>query len=285
MLVALVTGSQMAKGDPESHLLIDELKRVGIEASLIPWQTECDWSQFDLVLIRTPWDYFLQLNDFLLWAQRTEKATTLLNSSKLISWNSHKKYLRELAAKGIPTVPTRWLRKGEASAGVMSEIEWSRVVIKPAVSIGAIGARLGDSQDQLMQEHLDTLSLEGDVMIQPYLNSIETNGEISLVYFGGKYSHAICKRPRQGDYRVQDSYGGVNTLYYPEDEVKNLANKILKATPDPAFYARVDLIKDQESWLLMELELIEPELFFPLSEDSARQFAELIVNKIVDWPK
>jgi glutathione synthase/RimK-type ligase-like ATP-grasp enzyme len=276
MRVALITGAEMAKPDPESHLLIHELGLLGITSELISWRASLDWSLFDLVIIRTPWDYFLHLEEFLSWVEDVEKVTKVLNSSRILRWNSHKKYLKELSSFGVPTVPTVWVTKNQQCADLIDSIEWPIVVVKPAVSIGAIGALKGHSQNNLVKQHLEEEVKKGDVMIQPFLESVADFGELSLVYFNGVYSHSILKKPQQGDYRVQDAYGGTNAVYEPEIEAQKIGDQVLSYLPDFSLYARVDLVKYQNQWLLMELEAIEPELFLPIAPHASVFFAKAI---------
>ena len=276
MRVALITGAEMAKPDPESHLLIHELGLLGITSELISWRASLDWSLFDLVVIRTPWDYFLHLEEFLSWVEDVEKVTKVLNSSRILRWNSHKKYLKELSSFGVPTVPTVWVTKNQQCADLIDSIEWPIVVVKPGVSIGAIGALKGHSQNNLVKQHLEEEVKKGDVMIQPFLESVADFGELSLVYFNGVYSHSILKKPQQGDYRVQDAYGGTNAVYEPEIEAQKIGDQVLSYLPDFSLYARVDLVKYQNQWLLMELEAIEPELFLPIAPHASVIFAKAI---------
>jgi glutathione synthase/RimK-type ligase-like ATP-grasp enzyme len=276
MRVALITGAEMAKPDPESHLLIHELGLLGITSELISWRASLDWSLFDLVVIRTPWDYFLHLEEFLSWVEDVEKVTRVLNSSRILRWNSHKKYLKELSSFGVPTVPTVWVTKNQQCADLIESIEWPIVVVKPAVSIGAIGALKGRSQNNLVKQHLKEEVKKGDVMIQPFLESVADFGELSLVYFNGVYSHSILKKPQQGDYRVQDAYGGTNAVFEPEIEAQKIGDQVLSYLPDFSLYARVDLVKYQNQWLLMELEAIEPELFLPIAPQASVRFAKAI---------
>lgn len=276
MRVALITGAEMAKPDPESHLLIHELGILGISSELISWRTSRDWSLFDLVVIRTPWDYFLHLEEFLSWVEDVEQVTRVLNSSRILRWNSHKKYLKELSSFGVPTVPTLWISKNQQCADLIDSIEWPIVVVKPAVSIGAIGALKGHSKDNHVKQHLEEEVKKGDVMIQPFLESVADFGELSLIYFNGVYSHSILKKPQKGDYRVQDAYGGTNALYEPGIEAQQIGDQVLSYLPDFSLYARVDLVKYQNQWLLMELEAIEPELFLPIAPHASVLFAKAI---------
>ena len=276
MRVALITGAEMAKPDPESHLLIHELGVLDIPSELISWRAPLDWSLFDLVVIRTPWDYFLHLEEFLSWVEDVEKVTRVLNSRRILRWNCHKKYLKELSGLGVPTVPTLWVTKNQQCDGLMDSIEWPIVVVKPAVSIGAIGALKGNPQDSHVKHHLEEELKKGDVMIQPFLESVADFGELSLIYFNGAYSHSILKMPQQGDYRVQDAYGGTNTVFEPEIEVQKIGDQVMSHLPDFSLYARVDLVKYQNQWLLMELEAIEPELFLPLDPQAPVRLAKAI---------
>ncbi len=276
MRVALITGAEMAKPDPESHLLIHELGILGISSELISWRTSRDWSLFDLVVIRTPWDYFLHLEEFLSWVEDVEQVTRVLNSSRILRWNSHKKYLKELSSFGVPTVPTLWISKNQQCADLIDSIEWPIVVVKPAVSIGAIGALKGHSKDNHVKQHLEEEVKKGDVMIQPFLESVADFGELSLIYFNGAYSHSILEKPQQGDYRVQDAYGGTNALYEPGIEAQQIGDQVLSYLPDFSLYARVDFVKYQNQWLLMELEAIEPELFLPIAPHASVLFAKAI---------
>jgi glutathione synthase/RimK-type ligase-like ATP-grasp enzyme len=280
MRVALITGAQMAKPDPESYLLIEELHKLGISSELVSWRASLDWSSFDLVVIRTPWDYFLHLEEFLSWVEVVEQVTRVLNSSRILRWNSHKKYLKELSGLGVPTVPTVWVDRHQACEGLMDSLEWPIVVVKPAVSIGAIGALKGQAQDAQVQEHLKQELVKGDVMIQPFLESVADFGELSLIYFSGIYSHAILKKPQKGDYRVQDAYGGTNSLVQADVQAQQIGNQVLSYLPDFSLYARVDLVKYQNQWLLMELEAIEPELFLPIAPQASMRFAAAIQSHI-----
>ena len=276
MRVALITGAEMAKPDPESHLLVHELEVLGIASELISWRASLDWSLFDLVIIRTPWDYFLYLEEFLSWVEDIEKVTRVLNSSRTLRWNCHKKYLQELSAFGVPTVPTVWVTKNQQCEGLMDSIVWPTIVVKPAISIGAIGALKGHSQDNHVKQHLEEEVKKGDVMIQPFLESVADFGELSLIYFNEVYSHSILKKPQKGDYRVQDAYGGTNALIKPELQAQKIGDQVMSHLPDFSLYARVDLVKYQNQWLLMELEAIEPELFLPLAPEASARLAAAI---------
>ncbi len=281
--IVLVTGATMAKPDPETHLLVAALAEIGVEAVVAPWDSPEDWAAYPLVVVRTPWDYFRRLPEFLAWAERTSQLTAFVNPVSVIEWNSHKAYLRELAARGIPTVPTLWLDRGAADGATrLAATGWGEVVVKPAVSIGAIGALKANAADPACLAHLAALLAEGDVLVQPFVESIAAQGEVSLIYFGGAFSHAIRKQPAAGDYRVQDMYGGTNHPYQPAADEVALASRALSATPAPTTYARVDMVRLQGGRpAVMELELIEPELFLGATPDDPRRFAKVLQSLVV----
>jgi len=278
--IVLVTGAAMAKPDPETHLLVAALARIGVDALVAPWDSALDWAAYPLVVVRTPWDYFRRLPEFLAWAGRTSQLTAFVNPVSVIEWNSHKAYLRELAAKGIPTVPTLWLDRGAADgAARLAATGWGEVVVKPAVSIGAIGALKAHAADPACLAHLGALLAEGDVLVQPFIDSVAAQGEVSLIYFGGAFSHAIRKQPAAGDYRVQDMYGGTNHPYQPAADEVELASLALSATPAPTTYARVDMVRLPDGRpAVMELELIEPELFLGVAPEAPARFAEVLLR-------
>lgn len=275
--IALVTGASMAKPDPESHLLVAALARRGIAAELVPWDSAQAWASYRLVVVRTPWDYFARLQEFLDWARRTSALTDFVNPFSVIEWNSHKAYLRELASAGIATVPTLWLARGAVDAATrLRDCGWEEVVVKPAVSIGAIGALRVRAADPACVWHVEQLVTEGDVLIQPFVASVAAAGEVSLIYFGGAFSHAIRKQPAPGDFRVQDMYGGTVHAHDPSDAEYELAARALACVPSPTAYARVDVVEFDHEPAVMEIELIEPELFLGASEFAADRFANVL---------
>ena len=275
--IVLVTGAEMAKPDPETHHLVAALAQLGIDTDVVPWDSPTDWAVYPLVVVRTPWDYFRRLPAFLAWAERTSQLTRFVNPCAVIDWNCHKQYLRELAADGIPTVPTLWLDQGCTDARAqLAARGWGEVVVKPAISIGAIGALRAEASAPACLAHLDTLVAEGDVMVQPFVASVAEAGEVSLVYFGGRFSHAIRKQPAAGDYRVQDMYGGTVHPHQPTAAELAVAEAVLARTPAPTTYARIDLVEFAGAPALMEAELIEPELFLGATPEAALNFARVL---------
>ncbi|MDO9408938.1 RimK family alpha-L-glutamate ligase [Patulibacter sp.] len=277
--IALVTGSATAMPvpDPESHLLVAALAERGVRAALVPWDDDRDWSQVPLVLCRTPWDYVGRADEFLAWARSTGAATRLLNPAGLIGWNLHKRYLAELLERGLPVVPTTVLRHdASASARTAALAVDGDVVIKPAISGGAMGTVRVAARTDGARDHLAGLLRDGEALVQPYLPEVE-DGEVSLVLFAGELSHAVRKQPAAGDFRVQEEHGGVVLPHEPTPDEVAVARRVLEALPWPSTYARIDLVTTADGPLLMEAELIEPELFLRAVPVAAGRFADVLV--------
>jgi glutathione synthase/RimK-type ligase-like ATP-grasp enzyme len=277
--VALITGdpARMPVPDPESHLLLDALGERGVRAALVPWDEERDWSAVPLVVCRTPWDYVERAAEFLPWVRATGAATRLLNPAGLIEWNLHKRYLAELADRGVPSVPTTVLGPGSSAAARAAALATDGdVVIKPAISGGAMGTLRLAARSDAARDHLAGLLRGGDALVQPYLPEVE-DGEVSLVLFAGEPSHAVRKRPAAGDFRVQEEHGGVVLPHESTAAELEVARRVLDALPWAPAYARIDLVTTADGPLLMEAELIEPELFLRAEPAAAGRFADVLV--------
>lgn len=274
-VVHLLTGEAMPKPDTETHLLTAELERQGIEHRVLAWPDPEAGGGADLVVVRTPWDYVDRHEAFL--AVCRGFAAPLLNPAAVLAWNSHKGYLVQLARAGVPVVPTRLVRAGD-EAGLDGH---EALVIKPAVSSGSRGARRFQAGDPDAAAHLDALVAGGDALVQPYLASVAETGERSLIYFGGEFSHAVDKLPAAGDYRTQEMYGGRYRSHVPSHAELDVAQLALAAAPErELLYARVDLVGGSSGPEVMELELIEPELFLGFDPRAARRLAERIALSI-----
>lgn len=262
--------------EAEDALLLAALRQAGVDAERVPWAGLVDWAAFDLAMVRTTWDYTGRLPEFLAWVDRVAALTTLWNPAPVLRWNAHKSYLVDLAARDVPVVPTRLVRAGEAArlADVAREAGWGRVVVKAAVDAGAARAWRGPPTEG--QAHLDALLANGDALVQPFLPEVATEGESSLVFFDGVFSHAVRKLPASGDWRVQPQWGGASAPKQPTTDEVAVARAALAAVGAPTLHARVDLLGGR----LMELELIEPYLF--LDADTATTLARAILRRIED---
>ncbi len=282
--IALCTWSDPSYVDPEPPQIADALQTDGIQAEVVVWHDQVDWASFDLVVIRSTWDYFDRLEEFLGWTDRVAAVTRIINSPRIIRWNSHKGYLAELGDAGIPVLPSLALAKGTARAvDRMKATGWADVVIKPAVDGGARQALKASTASSEAAAHLSTLVEAGDTIVQPYAPSVE-QGEASLFFFGGAFSHAVRKVPKAGDYRVQAMHGGSEEVHEPTSAELDVAARAMALAPDELVYARVDLIDVAGQPTLMELELIEPDLFLRMAPGSLERFAAAVAAQLDRTP-
>ena len=246
----------------------------------VDWTDAGDLSAFDLILPLVAWGYHLDYARWLEFLDRAEdEQLPLLNPPELLRWNGDKAYLAELGDAGVPTVPTL-----AAESCCDADLEEARrrfgsdwLVIKPPVGASAMGAhRIGPNDD------LPAESRRKPMIVQPLIEEIARSGEFSLMLFDGEYSHAVVKRPRSGDFRVQEYHGGVTLpCETPPSGAIELAQAALAAAPAAAIYARVDIVPDDEGTLrIMELELIEPALFLDHAPDGGAAFTRSILNAL-----
>jgi len=278
--IALCTSILTHDVDTEAPQVVDELERRGHVAVAVPWDTAQDWGAFELVVIRSTWDYFDRLEEFLGWVDRVAAMTRIINSPGVIRWNSHKGYLAELGAAGVPVVDSLALPRGAADAeSRLLAAGWPEVVIKPAVDGGARLALKTSASAPEAADHLRTLVAAGDTIVQPYLPSVE-RGETSMFFFSGAFSHAVRKVPKPGDYRVQALHGGSEESHEPTASERRVAHEALALVPGDVAYARVDFVEVDGEPTLMELELIEPDLFLRMAPGSVGRFADMVENHL-----
>jgi glutathione synthase/RimK-type ligase-like ATP-grasp enzyme len=270
--IALATCAAHPRLAPDDRLLAAAIAGRDIEAVPVVWNVEgTDWAGFDGCVVRSVWDYHLEPDRFLTWARRVADAVPTWNPAEQIAWNADKAYLRQLERRGVPTIPTRWLERGsEASLTEILRAEgWDQAVVKPTVDLGAKNLRRVDGASGADQEALDGLLASHDVMVQPFLPSLEARGELSLVYCGGEFSHAVRKLPARGDFRVQPNWGGSSRATAVDRADLEIAERALAGLASP-LYARVDLVEGARGErLLIELELIDPNLFFAERPEAA----------------
>ena len=265
MPVALVTCRTLPEPDPDQELLLAALRRAGLATELLAWDDpEARAEEFELCVLRSSWNYPLQPEEFLAWIERTAAATRLVNSATVVRWNLHKRYLTELEASGLPTVPTIFVQRGArvSFAETLRREGWNEAVIKPCISAGSFRTRRFALRDGLeAQEFLDELARERDAMIQRYMSSVEKEGETAMVWIAGQWTHAVDKAPR-----FQGAEEHVSEAIVPADAEQELADRVIASLPErwraEMLYARLDLIPaDDGKPLVSELELIEPSLF------------------------
>jgi hypothetical protein len=268
--------------DTETPLLAEALRCLGVESEVAVWRDSRDWSKSALIMLRTPWDYADHLDEFLAWTRLAATVSRLKNAADVVLWNLHKGYLLDLERRNVAIVPTRLFSPGQTTnvrsvlLKVAQQDHWTDVVVKPAVGINAVGSLRGRIDDPALAEHLAGLLRSGDVLIQPFAPSITSEGELSLVFVDSTFTHAVRKRPRRGDYRVQDNHGGTVHHYEPSANEITVAGTALACAPSTTMYARVDLAYIDEVPVVMELELIEPELFLRFSPPATSALARAL---------
>ncbi|MFJ1755892.1 RimK family alpha-L-glutamate ligase [Kitasatospora sp. NPDC088134] len=289
--IALLTGRTMPLDVPEDDLLVRALADRGLTADVLPWDEPADWSAYGLALVRTTWDYWQRHEEFLAALREIGGRTKLRNPVGLVAWNSHKGYLLELAAAGVPVLPTRLVPAGadpERRAAALAAFGTdAALVVKPAVSVGARDTIRTTAGDPAAAAHLAELVGSGrDTLVQPLAESVLTRGETSLVFLGGSFSHAVRKSAAPGDYRIHQYLGGTVHPHDPSGAELAAAEAALAAAPHGGQleYARVDLVLDAAGDpCLMELELIEPELFlFQQDAAPAARYAARIEALLAD---
>lgn len=230
----------------------------GIQFEAIAWDDHAaDWAAFDGVVIGTTWDYWDRVEAFLATLEQIEAATPLFNPSALVRWNCHKSYLRDLEARGARLIPTLWLEEASEAAvqAAFDQLGSDDLVFKRQVGAGA------DGQHRI-RVGAPVPDMPRPMMAQPFQRAIQTEGEYSFVFVDGDLSHALVKRAKTGDYRIQSAYGGVETAIAPPKSDIAAATSILETLEARPLYARVDMVRgDDGALLLMELELIEPFLY------------------------
>jgi glutathione synthase/RimK-type ligase-like ATP-grasp enzyme len=280
--VALVTCAAHPNLSPDDRLLLPALRALGFEPLARRWdEPDEPWAGHAAVVVRSCWDYHRRAAEFLGWLDRVETAgARVFNPVPILRWNADKRYLRDLASAGIEVVPTAWVDEREQGslAALADARGWRRVVVKPSVSATAFqtwrtGPEVTDDDERRFRE----LTGERPALVQPYLPDIE-RGEFSLVFLDGQYSHAVLKRPRPGDFRVQTDFGGTVEPVRPDSHVVEAAVRVLRAAPGDTLYARVDLCLVAGRVQLMELELLEPALFFGTEAAAPERFAEALAR-------
>ncbi len=278
--IALATYADLPDLTADDALLIPALAERGLRARPVVWNDPgVDWSAPKVTVIRSTWDYHHQRTAFLTWAEGVASQHALWNPLELLRWNTHKFYLRELEQRAIPIVPTLWLEQGTSAnlAALMEQHGWPKVVIKPAVSASAYATMVITTEmAQAGQAHLDQLLVTNDMLLQPFLATVTSSHERSLIFIDGTYTHAIEREPALDlEPDAQDQ------LIVPQEDELLLARNILDLLPTSPLYARVDLIHDEAGTLrLMELELVEPFLWLAHAPHAVQLFADALARKV-----
>lgn len=285
--VALVTSEALANLYEDDHLLVAALSDIGIASVPAVWSdASIDWTSFDALIMRTPWDYFERAAEFRAWLDaRIAEPVLLCNSREILDWNFDKGYLQDLARAGVAIVPTMCIAKNERAdiAALARARGWNEIVVKPTIAGG--GYRIYrfplEELDRYAADIAKTLEDRG-VLVQPFLPEIQSGGELSLLFFDGVYSHAVCKRPKAGDYRVQFQFGGTDEDVQVSEEIVAQARICVAHAPAPPVYARVDGVVRDGRFLLMELEIFEPLMFLSRHPEAPARFARAIERRLLE---
>jgi glutathione synthase/RimK-type ligase-like ATP-grasp enzyme len=282
----LAIATSVAEPDihPDDKHLVASLGSFGVETIACIWNDPAvDWTAFDAVLIRSIWDYFKHYASFKQWLAQLPVPT--INKKELLLWNSDKRYLIELATYGVPIIPTQIVPASQLQS-TLAAMPAREVVIKPTISGTAWHTVRGVTGETEFDQIVARLPSELDYLVQPYLPEVAGDGEWSLLFFDGEYSHAVIKRPKAGDYRVQSDYGGVAQAAEPGAGLIASASRVLEVAAaighaDVA-YARIDGVVSQGRFLLMELEMIEPFLHLGHRADASERFAAHLFRRLTD---
>lgn len=279
--VGFVTSGELRGLTPDDRSVVSVLAARRIEVVPVVW-TEPVPPNLDALVLRSTWDYHLRLPEFLAWVDAAEASPIpLLNPPSTIRWNVDKKYLLEVEARGVPVVPTRHAARGSGVQlpSLLGAAGWTEAVVKPSVSGGAFEtwrAGTGEADAARFARQVETM----DCLVQPFVPELLSEGEWSLLFFGGRYSHAVLKRPERGDFRVQEEFGGVAAPAEASSAIIEAASRALEASGQDMLYARVDGVVRGGRLEVMELELLEPSLFLESSPGGAERFADALIERL-----
>lgn len=277
------SGDNFAAIEGENLQLLSFLEEKGLSLQQEIWDDpEVDWSQYDLALLKAPWDYFDKHERFIEWLNKLKSLNVrLLNPVDTVKWNSDKHYMQEIADAGLEIVPTVFIEKGEQPdfQQYFDQFGGEKIIVKPAVSGGAkntFALRKSDLEEFTPKLH-EMLKTEA-FMVQPFLKEIQQEGEYSLMFFNGTHSHSLLKTAKSGDFRVQHVHGGSIHPLQPEERMLNIARKYVEQFAKGCLYARVDGVMIDGTFQLMELELIEPFHYLETSENGFENYYQALME-------
>jgi glutathione synthase/RimK-type ligase-like ATP-grasp enzyme len=287
--IAIATCRDFPVLTDDDRPLLAALAARGVAAEPVLWDADVDWRDHAAVLLRSVWDYWLRAEEFTRWLDLLEQlGVPCWNPVPLVRWNMDKRYLRDLAARGILTVPTLWIERESRSTpdeavALVANTGWDDLVLKPTVSAGAWRTlRLRRDEVAGRTDYLREVLEGSSLMAQPFMAEVVEVGELSLLFFGGEYSHAALKRPRAGDFRVQWIHGGGHEPATPSPSILEQARAVVSAAPPGGLYARVDGVVRDGRFVLMELEMIEPYLFLTEGPGSVDRFVHALCARLWD---
>jgi len=279
---SFVTYSKLPQLDPDDLLVVERLTERGVKCSAAVWDDpSVDWANAGTCVVRSTWDFHLNPHAFAQWIQHVSSKTRLFNQASLMLWNMRKTYIEDLSRRGVPTVPTIFFRAGEKIdlASLMETHAWHDAIVKPVVGLATYGVKRFSREPSSLagsQQHANKLLKDCDVMVQPYMPSVEAYGERALVFLGGEFSHAVRKMAFQ-PLAVAGQAG--ETPVEASAAEREVGSKALACVDGPTLYARVDVVPDSNNQpRVLELELIEPSLFLAMNEHATERFAAALLN-------
>jgi hypothetical protein len=289
--IALATYASLPNLAVDEHALVDALDTLGVRGVPAVWDDPAiAWDAFDGVVIRSCWDYHLRHEEFFRWIDRvTNAGVPIWNPPGTLRWNSRKTYLHDLSIGGVRTVPTLWLQEDGSRARtaslatILTDTGWDDAVVKPIISASAhetwrVSLAQARTNAATHDNRLRGLIARHGVMVQPFVPEIESDGEWSLQFFAGTFSHAVLKRAAPGDFRVQREFGGTHESVTPTAAMLRQAERALRSAPGEALYARVDGVVLGGDLVVTELELLEPSLFLDADPDAPGRFAAAMMS-------
>lgn len=279
-MIGLVTYSKQPVLTDDDRPLIGALAEIGLDAEPVQWdEAGVDWRAYEALVLRSTWDYHLRVAEFDAWlALLDREQVPLWNPTSVVRWNMHKGYLQGLQQAGIVIPGTRWLARGSqvALGSLLAGASWPAAIVKPAISASATKTTLVHIDSSADAENFARLLGEGDVLVQEVVPEVARDGEWSLMFIGGSYSHAILKKPRPGDFRVQQELGGTADPATAPSVVVAAAERVAAHIPGRWLYARIDGVVTARGFMLMEAECIEPLLFFGYATGAYERFASAL---------
>ena len=280
MKIALLSIKDLSGFVADDDLVVEPLRRLGHVAEFVPWQDAVDWRDYDGVVIRTTWDYQNDLPAFLCALEHIESQTRLVNPLELVKWNADKRlYIRDLETRGARIIPTIWNDQKIESQQIQEwfdQLQTEEIVIKPTVGANAHDA-IRFKQESKDADALSKTFEGRSYMVQPFMRGIVDEGEFSLLYFNGEYSHAILKTPKLGDFRVQEEHGGLIQTVEPASDLLATGKKVFNCVSPTPLYARLDFVRTGDGgFAVVELELIEPSMYLRQAEHAPDLFAKAI---------
>ena len=282
---ALLTMKDLSKFECYDNLIVNPLEEMGWICDQVPWDTNklIDWDQYDSVIIRSTWNYqenFLKFINVL--KEINSSSADLQNPIDIVEWNLNKQYLKDFENKNIKIVPSQWFNNFIPKEIIQSFLNFNskKIIIKPCISANADYTYILEEKTALSK--LNTLKkdfIDKEFIIQHFIQDIKNEGEYSLIYFGNTLSHVLLKTPKVGDFRVQEEHGGtLKSIINPEQALIRFGKNVINKLPRACLYSRVDIVRNKNEFLLMEVELIEPSLYFNMDSKSPKKFVE-VFNK------